>query len=160
MHVEFKMKYGVPGNGVIEAMNKFHSTPCPVRVKLRNEKVGKLSLIVLEKQPQRGVICQPRATPTGLYTSFAQGYERGVKSAMLRAVRAKARISVCLHPSLKAGVNERQIVDNSILLVPKLPVAYVQTADCLCPNHSAITPAIRLRFVMNATCIAAVALLY
>ena len=45
---------------------------------------------------------------------FAQVYERGVKSAMLRAVRAKARIGVCLHPSLKAGVNERQIVDHSI----------------------------------------------
>ncbi len=39
---------------------------------------------------------------------------------MLRAVRAKARVGVRLHPSLKAGVNERQIVDNSILLVTKL----------------------------------------
>ena len=75
---------------------------------------------------------------------------------MLRAVRAKARVGVCLHPSLKAGVNERQIVANSVLLVTKLPVAYVQTAGCLCP----ITPAFRLRFVMDATCIAAVALLY
>ena len=32
----------------------------------------------------------------------------------------KPRIGVRLHPSLKAGVNERQIVDNSILLVSKL----------------------------------------
>ncbi|HJW86315.1 MAG TPA: hypothetical protein VJ440_06770 [Candidatus Brocadiaceae bacterium] len=40
---------------------------------------------------------------------------------------AKARIDVCLHPSLKAGVNERQIVDNSVLLVTKLPVACDQT---------------------------------
>ena len=79
---------------------------------------------------------------------------------MLRAVRAKARISVCLHPSLKAGVNERQIVANSVLLVSKLPVAYVQTAGCLCPNHPTITPAFRLRFVMDVTCIAAIALLY
>ena len=36
---------------------------------------------------------------------------------MLRAVRAKARVGVCLHPSLKAGVNERQIVDNFVWLV-------------------------------------------
>ncbi|HJW87495.1 MAG TPA: hypothetical protein VJ440_12755 [Candidatus Brocadiaceae bacterium] len=50
-----------------------------------------------------------------------------MKNTMLRAVRAKARIGVCLHPSLKAGVNERQIVDNSVLLVTKLPVACVQT---------------------------------
>ncbi|HJW87200.1 MAG TPA: hypothetical protein VJ440_11245, partial [Candidatus Brocadiaceae bacterium] len=56
---------------------------------------------------------------------FTQVYERGVKNAMLCAVRAKARIGVCLHPSLKAGVNERQIVDNSILLVTKLLVACV-----------------------------------
>ncbi|HJW85220.1 MAG TPA: hypothetical protein VJ440_01125, partial [Candidatus Brocadiaceae bacterium] len=77
-----------------------------------------------------------------------------MKNAMLCAVRAKARVVVCLHPSLKAGVNERQIVDNSILLVSKLPVAYVQTAGCLCPNHPAIAPAFRLRFVMDATCIA------
>ncbi|HJW87499.1 MAG TPA: tail fiber protein [Candidatus Brocadiaceae bacterium] len=33
---------------------------------------------------------------------FAQVYKRGVKNALLCAVRAKARIGVCLHPSLKA----------------------------------------------------------
>ena len=76
-------------------------------------------------------------------------YERDVKNAMLRAVRAKARIGVCLHPSLKAGVNERQIVDNSVLLVTKLPVVCDQTTGCLCPNHPAIAPAFRLGFVMD-----------
>ena len=39
----------------------------------------------------------------------------------------KPGFGVRLHPSLKAGVNERQIVDNSMLLVTKLPVACVQT---------------------------------
>ena len=76
-------------------------------------------------------------------------YERDVKNAMLHAVRAKARIGVCLHPSLKAGVNERQIVDNSVLLVTKLPVACDQVTGCLCPNHPAIAPVFRLRFVMD-----------
>ena len=72
---------------------------------------------------------RPSLTPAlrpQVYTHlFVQVYERGVKNAMLRAVRAKARISVCLHPSLKAGVNERQIADNSVLFVTKLQVAYV-----------------------------------
>ncbi len=36
---------------------------------------------------------------------------------MLRAVRAKARIRQGQHPSLKAGVNERQFVDDAIVLV-------------------------------------------
>ena len=100
------------------------------------------------------------ATQKRLTAKDTQEHERSVKSAALHAVRAKARLGVCLHPSLKAGVNEQQIVDNFILLVTKQPVAYVQTAGCLCPNHPAIAPAFRLRFVMDATCVAAVALLY
>ena len=73
------------------------------------------------------IIPNPGRCPQVYTHLFAQGYERDVKNAMLRAVRAKARIGVCLHPSLKAGVNERQIVDNSVLLVSKLLVACVQT---------------------------------
>ncbi len=38
---------------------------------------------------------------------------------MLRAVRAKARIGVGWRPSLKAGVNERQFVDDAVALVSR-----------------------------------------
>ena len=41
-----------------------------------------------------------------------------MKNAKLCAGRPKARI-LCLAPSLKAGVNERQFVDGSVSLVPK-----------------------------------------
>ena len=38
---------------------------------------------------------------------------------MLRAVRAKARIGGGRHPSLKAGVNERQFVDDAVVLASR-----------------------------------------
>jgi len=37
----------------------------------------------------------------------------------LRAVRAKARIGGGWNPSLKAGVNERQFVDDAVVLVSR-----------------------------------------
>ena len=73
---------------------------------------------------------------------FTQEHERSMKNAKLCAVRAKARLVVCLDPSLKAGVNDRQTVDYSVALVSK----------------SCHYPAFRLRFVMDATCMDAVAL--
>ena len=42
-----------------------------------------------------------------------------MKDARLRAVRAKAGDWCCLVPSLKAGVNERQSVDDGYRLVLK-----------------------------------------
>ena len=37
----------------------------------------------------------------------------------MRAVRAKARIGMGWRPSLKAGVNERQFVDDAVTLVSR-----------------------------------------
>ena len=63
----------------------------------------------------------------------------------LCAVRAKARVWRVSAPSLKAGVNERQFVDDSVTLVPKSSSHY---------------PTFGLRFVMDGTCMAAVVLLF
>ena len=86
--VGFKKKIGIQRKGVVEEMNKFHSTSlCPIGIKLSNKKPGKINLTVLAIQPQWGAIQQTRAAPTGLYTSFhaPQGIGRAEVVGYLRA---------------------------------------------------------------------------
>ena len=96
----------------------------------------------------------PALRPQVYIHLFTQEYERSVKNAKLRAVRAKARFGVCLAPQPKAGVNERQFVDGSIASPPAITPAlgaavrdgrfvYGPWRFCL------LTPAFRLGFVMT-----------